>query len=100
MKNLTYLPCDVLKPFINSFVISEAEQEDTYKVLPDTGLVIGFQYKGRLHKIDGDKSSALTISGITGLADVSRTFRNSDIIGTVLIFFREAGASQFFRQPL
>ena len=100
MKNLTFLPCGILKPFIKSFVISEAEQEDTYKVLPTTGLVIGFQYKGRLHKVENDKSASLAISGITGLSDVSRTFRNSNNIGTVLVFFKEAGASQFFKQPL
>ncbi len=75
MKNLTFLPCDILKPFVKSFVISEAEQEGRYKVLPDTGLVIGFQYKGRLHKIENGKSASLAISGITGLADHSRTFR-------------------------
>lgn len=100
MKNLTFLPCEILKPFIKSFVISEAEQEGTYKVLPDTGLVIGFQYKGRLHKVENDRSASLAISGISGLADHSRTFLNSNNIGTVLIFFKEAGASQFFRQPL
>jgi len=66
MKNLTFLPCDIIKPFIKSFVISEVEEEGRYKVLPDTGLVIGFQYKGRLHKIEDDKSLPLAISGITG----------------------------------
>ena len=100
MKNLTFLPCDILKPFIRSFVISEAEYESTYKVLPDTGLVIGFQYKGRLHKIENNKSASLAISGISGLADYGRTFHNSANIGTVLVFFKEAGAPQFFRQPL
>jgi AraC-like DNA-binding protein len=100
MKNLSFLPCDILKPFIKSFAISETEQEGTYKVLPDTGLVIGFQYKGRLHKMEHNKSASLAISGITGLADHSRTFHNSNNIGTVLVFFKEAGASQFFRQPL
>jgi len=100
MKNLTFLPCDILKPFIKSFVISEVEKESTYEVLPDTGLVIGFQFKGRLHKIENNKSASLAVSGITGLTDHSSTFRNSDNIGTVLVFFREGGASQFFRQPL
>ena len=100
MKNLNFIPCDTLKPFIKSFVISEVEQESNYKVLPDTGLVIGFQYKGRLDKIENNKSTSLAISGITGLADRSGTFRNSNNIGTVLVFFREAGAAQFFRQPL
>ena len=99
MKNLTFLPCDILKPFIKSFVISEVEEEGRYKVLPDTGLVIGFQYKGTLHKIEDDKPLPLAISGITGLADHTRTFRNSTNTGTVLVFFKEAGASPFFRQP-
>ena len=100
MKSLTFLPRDILKPFVRSFVISEVEQEGSYTVLPDTGLVIGFQYKGRLNKVENNKSESLAISGITGLADHSRTFHNSNNIGTVLVFFKEAGASQFFRQPL
>ena len=100
MKNLTFLPCGILNPFLKSFVISEVEEEGGYKILPDTGLVIGFQYKGRLHKIEDDKLVPLAISGVTGLADHSRTFRNSNDIGTVLVFFKEAGASPFFRQPL
>jgi len=100
MKNLVILPSDILKPFIQSFVISETEQERTYKVLPGTDLVIGFQYKGRLHKIEDDRSALLAISGITGLADRSSTFHGSGKIGTVLVYFKEGGASQFFRQPL
>lgn len=87
-------------PFIKSFVISEAEIESTYQVLPDTGLVIGFQYKGRLNRIENDQSTSLAISGISGLSDRSRTFQNSPDIGTLLVLFREAGASLFFPQPL
>lgn len=100
MKNLSFLPCDILKPFITSFVISEAEGESVYKILPDTGLVIGFQYKGRLHKIDDGIPTLLSASGISGLADRSRSFRNSANIGTILVLFKEAGAAQFFKQPL
>jgi AraC-like DNA-binding protein len=100
MKNLTFLPCDILKPFIRSFVISEVDNEGVYKILPDTGVVIGFQYKGRLQKVENNKSTPLAISGITGLADHRRTFRNSSNIGTVLVFFKEAGVSPFIRQPL
>jgi AraC-like DNA-binding protein len=100
VKNSTFLPCDILKPFIKSFVITETELEGTYKVLPDTGLVIGFQFKGRLQRIENNNSASLAISGISGLADHSRTFRNSNGTGTILVLFKEAGASQFFHQPL
>jgi hypothetical protein len=54
----TYLPCDALKPYVKTFVISENSDESTYKVLPDTGLVIGFQYKGRLLQLNNGRSYA------------------------------------------
>jgi AraC-like DNA-binding protein len=100
MKFNTYIPCDILKPFVQSFAIQEAAIEATYKVLPGTSLVIGFQYKGRLSRIHNGQESALSVSGVSGLADYSRTFKNSPGTGTVLIFFKEAGATPFFKQPL
>jgi AraC-like DNA-binding protein len=87
-----YLPCDALKPYVKSFVISENPEESTYKVLPDTGVVIGFQYKG--HQI------SLDTSGLTGLQDSFRLFTNSSDTGSVLVYFKEAGATPFFRQPI
>lgn len=74
--------------------------EATYKVLPDTGVVIGFQYKGRLFRVEDGNPTPLSISGISGLADHSRAFRNLPGTGTILVFFKEAGAAPFFRQPL
>jgi AraC-like DNA-binding protein len=100
MRYQSHLPCDALKPYVRSFVISEAENESTYKILPDTGLVIGFQYKGSLYHVKDHEAAGLAASGVSGLSDRSRTFRNSANIGTVLVFFREGGASPFFRQPL
>ena len=85
---------------MKSFAVQETADETAYKVLPETGLVIGFQYKGRLSRIDKQIETTLSISGISGLADHSRTFKNSPDIGTVLVFFQEAGATPFFKQPL
>jgi AraC-like DNA-binding protein len=100
VKSETYIPCDVLKPFVKSFTIQEITEETTYKVLPDTGLVIGFQFKGKLSHLKDQKDILLSSSGISGLTDHYRTFKNSADIGTVLIFFRDAGASVFFKRPL
>jgi AraC-like DNA-binding protein len=100
MKFETYIPCDQLKPFVRSFVIQETAEATTYKVLPDTGLVIGFQYKGRLFHVDKANATALDISGVSGLSDSSRNFHNLPGTGTILVFFKEAGAVPFFRQPL
>lgn len=96
----TYIPCDILKPYVKNFVISESEEEKIYKVLPETGLVIGFQYKGKLSHIDKEKEIQLSTSGVTGLRDGYRLFKNSPNIGTLLVFFKETGAAVFFKQPV
>ncbi|MEI9908909.1 MAG: helix-turn-helix domain-containing protein [Bacteroidota bacterium] len=100
MKFKTYIPCDILKPYVKSFAIQETEDAKTYKVLPGTGLVIGFQYKGKLSRLDNQKEIVLSASGVSGLADHYKVFKSSANIGSVLVFFKEAGASIFFRQPL
>jgi AraC-like DNA-binding protein len=100
MKFETYIPCDALKPFVKSLIISESTEEKTYKVLPDTYLVIGFQYKGKLTYIDKGNEVLLSQSGITGLRDSFRIFKNSRGIGTLLVYFNEAGAATFFKEPL
>lgn len=100
MKFDCYIPCKPLQPFVRSMVISESDDTSAYKVLPDTGLVIGFQYKGTLSRIAEGKEIALSGAGITGLHDRFREFKNSAPTGTVLVYFRETGAAAFFRQPV
>jgi hypothetical protein len=51
-----FIPCDILKPFVKTFAIQEADEERSYKVLPDTNIVIGFQYKGRLSLIENNRA--------------------------------------------
>ncbi len=96
----TYIPCAILKPYIQSFVIDEKEKEEAYTVIPGTGLVIGFQYKGKLSYLDDKKQIVLSTAGITGMLDSYRQFKNEAGTGTVLVLFKEAGAAPFFRQPL
>ena len=100
MKFDSYLPADELKPYVKAIVISESETEQTYKVLPDTSMVIGFQYKGNLSYVNKDVEIPLSSSGITGLRDSFRIFKNSAGIGSVLVYFKEAGAVPFFNHPI
>jgi len=95
-----YEPNDILKPYIRYFVISENDREQTYKVLPDTSLVIGLQYRGKLAQVVNGTEDALSLMGVTGLQDSYRLFKNSANIGTVLIYFKETGAAAFFSQPV
>jgi AraC-like DNA-binding protein len=39
-------------------------------------------------------------SGVTGIADRAKVFRNSRDTGSVLVYFKEGGAVAFFKQPL
>lgn len=94
-----FLPCPALRPYIKHFILSEQDEQE-YKVLPGTALVMGFQYRGSLAKVIPKGVSALSASGITGLNDTFSVFRNSKSIGTVLVFFTETGAANFFRVPL
>lgn len=93
-------PCELLKPYVDYLAIQENPTSNTYRVLPDTGLVIGFQYQGKLSRLKEAGEVLLSSSGISGLADHSRTFRNVAGTGTLLVVFKAAGAAVFFREPL
>ena len=95
-----YQPSERLQPFVKSLAIQNAEEKRSYKVLPNTSIVIGFQYKGRLSYLHGDEEIKLSTAGITGLRDTYRIFQNSPHIGTILVMFTETGASHFFKHPM
>lgn len=96
----TYIPCNTLRPYVKQFVIAEQAHAEAYRVIPGASMVLGFQYRGKLDLIGVGKTEALATAGITGLMDTYRMFRNSENIGTVLVYFTETGASHFFKIPL
>ncbi|MGN6396666.1 MAG: helix-turn-helix domain-containing protein [Mucilaginibacter sp.] len=100
MKFEVHLPCDQLLPYVKHLIISENEQAATYPVLPDTSLVIGFQYRGRLAYLEEATAMPLAAAGITGLLDSCRVFQHTAGTGSMLVVFRENGAARFLRTPL
>lgn len=99
MKFEKYIPSDSLKSYIKHYVISESALEGEYKVLPSTGLVIGFQYKGQLTSIQGNNEHKLSPSGITGMSDTYKLFKTSPNIGSILVYFTEVGYAHFSSVP-
>ena len=99
MKFDNHFPTDQLNPYIKYFVVSENELENEYKVFPSSGLVIGFQYKGQLSSINNNTESKLTSSGITGITDGYKIFKNSADTGTILVYFTEIGFTHFATHP-
>jgi len=99
MKSDIFIPTDRLKPYVKKLVVSENPVEKMYKIFPSTGLVAGFQYRGRLDAVDGDQEVKLATAGITGISDSFKIFRNSLDTGTILVYFTEAGLSYFTSRP-
>ncbi|WP_027382498.1 helix-turn-helix domain-containing protein [Epilithonimonas caeni] len=99
MKFDKYIPSERLKPYIKYFVVSENELENEYKVFPSSGLVIGFQYKGQLATVKENIECKLTTAGITGITDGYKIFKNSQNIGTILVYFTEIGFTHFASHP-
>src|ERR1700748_3295146 len=100
MSYTAYTPCAALQPFIGGLMIQETTAAATYTVLPGTGLVMGFQYRGQLTRVADGIPMLLTPSGITGLQDRFRVFSNTNDTGTLLVRFTDIGAAQFFSTPL
>ncbi len=100
MSFVTYLPSDILKPFVKSFAISQSEKADSYKILPGTSIVMGFQYSGKLSYSENSNIISLSQAGITGLRDTFRIFNNTENTNTVLVMFSETGAGMFFNNPM
>ncbi|MHA4896709.1 helix-turn-helix domain-containing protein [Pedobacter sp. PWIIR3] len=100
MRFEVHLPCSQLLPYIKHLIVSENENAATYTVLPDTALVIGFQYSGRLSYIEQSLENPLSPAGITGLRDSCRVFQNTAGIGSILVVFRENGVAPFLKMPL
>lgn len=99
MKFDKHFPTERLKPYIKYFVVSENELESKYKIFPSSGLVIGFQFKGKLSIIKDNTESNLASAGITGISDGYKIFKNSNDIGTILVFFSEIGFTHFVSHP-
>ena len=93
-------PIISLRPYVRHLAISRAETPQNYTVMPDTTLVIGFQFYGRLSHIVGNMEQPLHTSGITGLLDGYRVFKNNAKTGSVLVAFTETGAANFLNVPL
>ncbi len=99
MRFESIIPCERLRPYIRQFVISETAEEQTYKVFPGGGLVLGFQYRGTISMMENEEKTRLSGAGITGILDGVRRFQSTPGTGTVLVYFTETGLAHFSSCP-
>lgn len=96
----TYIPSKALSPFVKNYLIIDAQQEQLNKVLPETHLVMAFRYKGRVDQLINNVTHTLAPAVISGLRKSERLLKYTENTGNLLVLFKEAGASAFFREPL
>jgi len=93
-------PTELLRPFILTYVIIDSSEEGINRVLPDTSLVMSFQYKGSVSCVADHTAINLPSSSISGLRKSLKSFHYSKGTGNILVLFKEAGAAAFFKNPL
>lgn len=102
MMNLKhYPPSGILKPYVKTFLVIESENGTVNQILPDTSLVLAFRLRGAItvqEKAAG-KAYELPESVVTGLRASPRLITYSKQSAALLVIFKEAGASAFFRIP-
>lgn len=96
----THQPSALLRPFVKSYLIIESEGSFVNRLLPDTSPVIAFRFKGQTHDIRDHVADAFPISVVSGLRKSVRMVSYAQNTGNILVLFREAGASAFFKEPL
>jgi AraC-like DNA-binding protein len=95
-----YIPADILKPFVKTFLIIESENGMDNRLLPDTSIVIAFRCKGTVKFSLNGTDNNVPLSVITGLRRSSRIVHYDQKTINVLVVFKEGGAAAFFREPL
>jgi AraC-like DNA-binding protein len=100
MKISTYLPCEVLKPFVKAYHIIESSAETISRVLPDTGLTMVFRFKGQTHSIEGIERNVLAPISVSGIRRSARLISYPEVAGNVIVRFREGAGYVFFKEPI
>jgi AraC-like DNA-binding protein len=95
-----YLPTELLRPFIRTFRVIESNDEMVNRVLPNTSIAIAFRIKGQVNYITDEMKSALPGSTISGLRKSVRLINYLKNTSAIIVLFKEAGATAFFKEPL
>jgi AraC-like DNA-binding protein len=96
----THLPSAPLRPFIRTYLVIESDDMFVNRLLPDTSLVIAFRFKGQTNYIQNQETEDLPLSVVSGLRKSARLVGYAKDTGNILVLFKEAGASAFFKEPL
>jgi AraC-like DNA-binding protein len=97
VKPTAQAPSAVLRPFVKEFLITESVAEYTHVLLPETGAVAAFRFKGSCMRQGAFELPGSVLSGLQGSARILKRPAHSSVI---LTRFTETGAGAFQREPL
>ncbi len=99
MKVETYTPSSILRPFVKAFTIIESSDGMVNKLLPDTSIVMAFNYQGTVYTQAEGKTS-LPVSAISGLRKSPRIVDYSKETAALLVVLNEGSARSFSDVPV
>ncbi len=96
----SFIPSDILKPFVKKYMIIESDDSMTNRILPDTSLAVAFRYQGQVGQVANNETEKLPAMAISGLRKSVRLISYAKGTATFVVLFKETGAKAFFRQPM
>lgn len=100
MKIEDFIPTESLQPFIKTFRIIESQMELANRVLPNTSLAIAFRFSGKNSYTTDTGESQLPQTTFSGLRKSARIINYTQNTSTLIVLFKECGATAFFKEPL
>jgi len=95
-----HIPSELLIPYIGAYKIIESHDEMVNRVLPNTSIAIAFRVKGQVNYITDETKVSLPGATISGLRKSVRLINYLKDTSTIVVLFKEAGATAFFKEPL
>jgi AraC-like DNA-binding protein len=100
MTNETYIPTDLLRPFIKTYRIIGSQDEVVNRVFPETAHVLVFRIQGQVNYLSGNTNEKLPNFVLTGLKKSVRLINYNQNSANIIVIFKEAGATAFFKEPM
>lgn len=96
----TFMPSEVLRPYISSYKIISSIDGVTNRLLPDTAAAMGIRISGDVNYIENGDIVRLPRAVVSGLRKSVRLVQYSPGSAMLIVSFKQDGAAAFFREPV
>lgn len=100
MQIADYIPTEKLRPYIKTYKIIESRLGTTNRVLPNNSFAMSFRFKGQISYLNDEYKTPLDFATVSGLQKSARLINYDTDTSAIIVIFKEAGLSAFFKHPL